>query len=155
MWFERFHIGWVASSWWLVPAVFAACGLVAFPLARWWRVQRLFLSPLELLHSAQIRAELEFHREGLSQTVDRTGILLFLSVFERHAVVLADQGIASKLPPSTWEDVVKVILEGARAKNWEPKLAEAIRLCGGHLNAHFPIKPGDKNEISNAVVLKD
>lgn len=155
LWFERFHIGWTAAEWWLFPALCVVCAAVAWPLSRWWRVQRLFIAPGQLAYAAQVRAELEFHRENLSQTVDRTGILLFLSVFERHAVVLADKGIASRLPPETWNEVIRLILSGARDAQWEAKLAEAIRLCGRHLSRHFPIKPGDTNEISNAVVLKD
>ncbi|MCX6124471.1 MAG: hypothetical protein NTV34_06935, partial [Proteobacteria bacterium] len=44
------------------------------------------------------RAELEFYRSRIQQTSGHTGILLFVSLAERRAVVLADKGISEKLP---------------------------------------------------------
>jgi putative membrane protein len=143
------------QAWWILPTVMFGALVLAFPLSRWQRMQ-LWLTPAaDIHHAVWARAEIEFLREGLSHTRDRTGILLFLSRLERQAVVLADQGIASKLPASTWDDVVQTILAGARSEDWAPKLAEAIRLCGDHLAQHFPAKPDDSDELSNAVVVKD
>lgn len=100
------------------------------------------------------RAEIEFYREGLTGTAGATGILIFLSLFERQAVVLGDRAIAEKLKPDTWRDVVDKVIEGAKSGQWLARLEEAIGMCGNILNTHFPIRAGDKNELPNHVIVK-
>lgn len=155
LWFEQGRLSFAPTQIYLVPGLLLLSAIIAWPLSMWPTFERLFVSPREMSMASHVRAELEFHREGLSQTVDRTGILLFLSVFDRQAIVLADKGIAQRLPESTWNKVVETMLRGAQTKSWEKHLSEAILLCGRLLTEQFPIQPGDVNEISNAVILKD
>lgn len=138
----------------LAPLVLAASVLIAFVLSRSSVIRRRFTWPADLEHQVLMRAELEFHREGLDATKDKTGILIFLSVEEHQAVVLGDKGINEKLKPEVWSKVIATILEGARKKQLAQKLEEAIRTCGHLLHQHFPIQPGDKNELPNHVVVK-
>ncbi|MGE3680793.1 MAG: TPM domain-containing protein [Bdellovibrionales bacterium] len=154
VWYQR-HRMIFNADWWLLPLVISGSLLVAWILARIPWVERQLLWPSDVLAQVWARAELEFHREGLGQTAGRTGILLFLSLREHQAVVLADKGIAAKLDKHTWENVINVILEGAKSGQWSTKMEEAIRLCGRLLAEHFPIRPGDKNELPNHVILKE
>jgi putative membrane protein len=153
LWFMRSHFEFTPI--WLIPSVLLGAVLLAAALARCPFFQRLLVTSRDLQHNVWVRAELEFHREGLNHTQGATGILLFLSLFERQAVVLADRGISSRLKESAWEDVVEKIVQGARSKRLAARLEEAIRLCGDHLAEHFPSQPGDVDELSNAVIVKD
>lgn len=143
------------DPWWFIPAVLVMCALVALGLSRVEAIQRVFIPPLDQHRAVMTRAELEFYREGLNHTKGATGILLFLSLFEHEAVVLADRSIASKLKPDTWDEVVALILEGPKTGHWKTKLEEAIQKCGALLAQHFPVQPGDTNELANHVILKD
>lgn len=154
LWYTR-HIFILSPNPWLLPVVFAVCGLVAWLLSGLSWIQRRFTPYLDMEAQVWARAELEFHREGLGATQGKTGILIFLSMLEHQAVVLGDKAIAAKLENTVWSDVVKLVLEGARTRRWEEKLEEAIRKCGQLLQQHFPIQPGDKNELPNHVILKD
>jgi putative membrane protein len=156
LWFERDHFV-LGAPLWLIPALLFGAAVIAYVLSYSATIGRLFVSMPDRRQAALARAELEFHREGLSHTQGATGILLFLSRFERQAVVLADRGIASRLDPSVWKDVVALITSGAAgsADHLEAKLKEAISLCGRLLAEHFPIQPGDVNELPNTVIVKD
>ena len=56
---------------------------------------------------ARIRRAVEqFLVQNMHTTKGRTGVLIYVSFAERFAEVIADEGIYSKVPPSTWEDVV-------------------------------------------------
>lgn len=145
----------LTEPWWLLPLIVLACGGLAIALAAIPFVRKLLISKAEIEDAVRTRAELEFYREGLHKTAGGTGILLFLSLYERHAVVLGDSGINSKLNPETWGEVVKLITAGNKNGDWAEQLEKAIRRCGRLLAEHFPIQPGDKNELPNHVVIKD
>jgi putative membrane protein len=152
-WFERHDLIYF-ERWWLWPSLVIGTYLVANILARSAFVQRAFTPSFDLHHQVLARAEVEFHREGLSGTKAHTGVLIFLSLMERVAVVLADKGIADKVPVHGWDKVIAKVLAGAR-KGWADKLEEAIRECGAYLAAHFPSTGAKADELPNTVILKE
>ena len=96
-------------TWWPIQhiylvqlAVFAAssCILMQPPL-------RLALVPRSVKHArAHRRAVEQFLAQNLHTTVGRTGVLIFVSVAERFAEVLADAAIHQKVPESVWRTIV-------------------------------------------------
>lgn len=156
LWFWRHEFDLLFwNHWWVSPAVLVASYFLAIVLARFGWVQRRFTSFNDLKHQVWARAEVEFHREGLGGTSARTGILIFVSLMEHQAVVIADHGIASKVPANTWDEVVAIIIEGAKTGHWEEKLEQALRQCGALLATHFPAHVVNANELSNVVIIKD
>lgn len=154
IWFGRHE--WVFwERWWMWPVIFVITYIFAAALTRLASVQRGMTPSNDLKQQVWTRAELEFHREGLTRTRSGTGILLFVSLLERQAVVLADKGIASKAPAQAWDKVVELIVHGARTGRWAEQMELAIRACGAYLGQHFPPEPGDTNELSNQVIIKD
>ena len=151
LWFERVRM--LACPEWVLPAIFGGAAFVALAVSRWSRTARMFYSKLDRRIAAQTRAEVEFHRQGLTKTRDATGILIFVSLFERQAVVLADRGIVAKCPPATWDGVIATVLSGARQRRWAPKLEDALRQCGGLLAQHFPRQSDDQNELPDDVIV--
>ncbi len=142
------------ERWWMWPLLMLGLLGVAGWLARFPAIQRRFTSYHDLHHQVWARAEVEFHREGLSHTELRTGVLLFVSLMERQAVVLADKGIAAKVPANTWDGLLKIIVEGASTGRWAEKLDQAVRECGKYLAEHFPPQGPRRNELPNDVILK-
>jgi putative membrane protein len=124
-------------------------------LARSTFLQRLLTPHEDLHHQVWTRAEVEFHREGLSDTKSHTAVLLFVSLFERQAVVFADQAIAQKAPPEAWNQVVALMVQGARTGRWAEQLEKALRECGKYLAEHFPPGPQKTNELPDTVIIKD
>lgn len=153
VWVERHHLILV-TQWWTLPGIFLAVLGVSWFLARRDGIKRWFTPADDMASQVWNRAELEFHREGMSQTSERTGILLFLSLLEHRAVVLGDRAINEKLNESVWREVIEKILEGPRTGQWAAKLEEALRMCGGLLIEHFPVREGDRNELPNHVIVK-
>ena len=118
-----------SSDYRLVPVVWAALAALAlpWPLAAFteWSVQRLHLAQLALFaglvaalswpplrmalvpgamrrrraHETAVR---QFQARRLAGTRGRTGVLVFVSVAERYAEVIADEGVASRVGPEVW-----------------------------------------------------
>src|SRR6184192_101357 len=71
------------------------------------RPVRLALVPQSVKHArAHRRAVEQFLAQNLHSTVGRTGVLIFVSVAERHAEILADAAIHEKVPEGAWDAIV-------------------------------------------------
>lgn len=139
---------WLAACWFLATAAGMA-------LARFDVVQRLLTPKLDEMSQVDLRAQVEFYELGIENTKARTGILLFVSLMEHRAVVLADHGIAEKLEPEVWTEVVDLMVAGVKGKNLSSGMVKAVERCGELMAPHFPIQPGDENELRNHLVIKE
>jgi len=138
---------------WGFPAVFAIGFLPALPLVRALpRLKRLFIAEADMNEEVQEAALTAFFRKGLQATRDRTGILLFISVFERTAFVLADEGINAKLGADAWKQVVDSLTRGIRERRQGEAICAAVRRCGELVRSHFPVRRDDTNELANLIV---
>ncbi len=100
------------------------------------------------------RAEREFTRLGMQNTRDRTGVLIMISIEERMVQVLAGSAINSVVPENSWPAMVQCVVEGIKGGNPARGITTAVAGIAGMLSEHFPEKPDDSNELSNAVVIK-
>ena len=108
-------------------------------------IQRLLTPKSDRAHSSIVRAELEFHRSKIRSTESHTGVLLFVSLMERQAVVLADEKIAKKLNAHSWDAVLKTLVQGLTAKDFAVGFTQAIEQTGTILKEHFPAKNHSQN----------
>jgi putative membrane protein len=115
-------------------------------------LKRLFISQKEIDEEVDEAATLQFFREGLHQTRERTGILIFISVFERRVRVLGDQGINEKVSKDQWDRIVHIITDGIKQKNQTEAVCRAVKEAGRILRVHFPMGPEDRNELKDLVI---
>jgi putative membrane protein len=132
-----------------IPPVQLVTFAAGYALAGWSPLLRLLLP--ESVRTARVRqaAHLAFVEEGIVETRDRTGILLYVSLLEHRVEIVADRGIDERVPEGTWEGVVRLVLDGIRRQRAEEGLVDAIRLCGEILAVQFPPRPDDTDELAN------
>ncbi len=140
---------------WSTLAMAVVSFLISIPLAKLVWIQRLFVPQGDQIFQVEERALLEFYQTGIVQTKARTGILLFLSLMERKAVVLADQSIAEKLPPETWKQIVDQMVEGIQLGKTAEGMVAAVEKCGGILAQHFPPTAENPNELKDNLIIKE
>jgi len=100
------------------------------------------------------RAEEQFLSKNLHATRERTGVLIYVSVAERMAELIADEGINAKVQPGAWDRAMALLIEGVKAEKPAEGFVAAIGQCADVLAEHFPARPGDNpNELANAVVV--
>lgn len=95
----------------------------------------------------------EFHRLGMTNTRERSGILFFLLLKDREFYILPDVGISEKLPQSFWDELAKETEKSFREKEFFAGIIKVLRKCGDVLAEHFPRKQDDIDELSNKVEL--
>jgi putative membrane protein len=92
-----------------------ALGILGYCLARLLPdLERIFVSESLATETAEEQAVQEFHRYGLRETKSRTGVLIFVSLFERRVVVLGDEGIHLKAGDDLWKRTRDAISTASR-----------------------------------------
>jgi putative membrane protein len=133
---------WIAVP----PAVGAVCGFLAgalIPGLRRWLV------PSDLMElRVRQRALAAFVEHEVFRTRDRSGILIFLSLFEHRVLVIGDTAVNACVQPHEWEDIVRGIAAGVREGRPGPALADGVRRCAGLLS-RVVRRPEDSDELSN------
>lgn len=117
------------------------------------RPLRRRLAPLSLKRQrVRERAREQFLAKGLHATRERTGVLIFVSLEEHLAEIIADEGVASRVSPEIWVHAMDALTSGMKRGDPAGGFTAAIALCGEVLAEHFP--PGEDNpdELSNALV---
>lgn len=117
---------------------------------------RLALVPASVkrLH-AHRRAVEQFLAQNLHTTDGRTGVLIFVSVAEHYAEVLADSGIHDRVPDGTWQTIVNRLTAEIGGGDPAQAFANAIEAAGAHLAEHFPPGPHDPNELPDHLIVLD
>jgi putative membrane protein len=115
-------------------------------------LKRIFISNREMAEEVEEAAVTSFFKHGLYRTKDGTGILIFISVFERRVWVLADAGIDAKVASDHWHSVVAGITEGIRNNQTAAAICLAVDTIGRTLADHFPVAPDDIDELENVII---
>jgi putative membrane protein len=141
--------GGLMPLWIALPA--AAGGALGFLLTAYVPTVKRWVAGAEVLDlRTRQRAEIAFLEQEVFRTRDRTGILIFLSLFEHRVVVLSDSGINQKAVPGQWDGIVQTVVAGIRAGKPGEALVEAIRQCGALLETcGVAVQPDDRNELEN------
>jgi putative membrane protein len=124
-------------------------------LARLPYLQFLLTPRGHMVRSAELRAENEFYAAGLNKTDGGTGILIFISIFEHRAIILADKSIAEKLPPATWDHIIASLLGKIKNKKFAEGMMDAVNQCAEIAAKHFPPTEHDTDELLNHLIIKD
>lgn len=109
------------------------------------------LTPAEVMaRRVARRASVAFLEEEVFATAERTGILLFLSLFEHRVVVLGDSGINARVEAGEWQTLSDRLAAGIRAGRAAAALVEAVGECGRLLARRgVERRPDDRDELSD------
>ena len=133
-----------------------ALGLVAFTLA--WLILsidaiRFALLPAPIKTARVHEAAIKHFKVGAERrTHGRTGVLLYLSMREHRAEIVADEPIAVKVPPEVWGEAMADMLVEIRKGAIAEGLAAGVRDVGGVLAEHFPRGEDDQNELPDRLI---
>lgn len=141
------YIGWLGA---LVVGFVAGAAIAS--RVGWLR--RLFTPKREMVDEVQRRAREAFFDQRIGHTGGATGVLVYISLFERTVCILADEAVMKVLP----EGEIKRLCAGLTAKlGTAPAdgLSETIASLGEQLSVPLPRAEDDVDELANAVVLID
>jgi len=155
--YDRLTGGWgheLTANQWLGTVI--AIGVIKW-IGVWlillWRPLRLWLTPRAIL-AGRVRARaVDLFKVGTeAKTLGRTGVLLYVSLKEHRADIVADQAIAAKVSPDVWGDAMAALIDHVRAGRPGEGMAEAVRQMGVVLAEHFPRGSENPNELPDRLI---
>ena len=102
------------------------------------------------VRAAERAARAAFVELGIAKTKQRSGLLVFVALFERTAVVVADDGVPTALLGEPYEALVSALTTNAASLDFEAFLATLAGL-GPLLAGVLPRRPDDENELCDQV----
>jgi putative membrane protein len=102
------------------------------------------------LEAARRAAQAAFAELGVAKTKQRSGVLVFVALFERTVIVLPDEGVPAALLGAAWTDHTRRLRDRVEARDFEGFL-RSLHGFGPLLAAVLPRRPDDANELADEV----
>ena len=135
----------------LVVAMAIVFLLVRFACA--WMPLRMALTPASTRTRRVRRRAVELFRAGTEKrTTGRTGILLYLSLLEHRAEIVADEAIHSRVEPDVWGEAMAALVEGVKAGRPGEGMALAVEKIGEVLAGCLPKTLDNPNELPDRLI---
>ena len=95
----------------------------------------------------------QFRARGIGATRARTGVLIYVSLADRLAEVVADAGIYAKVDPTHWATTVAALVAGLKAGEPARGFVDAVGHAGAVLATHFsPDLADNPNELPDRLI---
>ena len=156
-WFRTFFGGWHPDpnlrELLTLLLFLAVTKFVAVLLTLKYMPLRLALTPAATkTRRVRRRAIATFKAGAERRTIGRTGILIYLSLGEHRAEIVADEAIVKVTDEATWGEAMVALLTEVRAGRVGDGIVAAIREVGQVLETHFPRSSTDTNEIPDKLI---
>lgn len=146
----------VLAGLWLDLATVSAIQLAAFLvlslLFRWRPLKMRLIPKATKLRRAARTAREQFLAQGVHNTSDRCGVLIFVSVAEHYVEILADRAINAKVAQEDWDAIVAGFVAAVKQGRVAEGFEQAVDACGALLAQHFPAAPGERNELPDHLI---
>jgi len=144
---------------WTHRGIFALAAMVAtlkflgMLVLQFWQPLKFWLVPRPVRAArVRTRAETLFKVGAERRTTGRTGVLIYLSLREHRAEIVADAAIAGKVSPEVWGAAMAAMLGPIREGRLADGMIAAIEQVGAVIAQHFPRASDDRNELPDRLI---
>lgn len=95
----------------------------------------------------------QFVIRGIARKKDRNGVLIFVSLAERYARIIADEGIAARATQAEWQAAIDTLVTHMREGQIAEGFVGAIGACADVLASHFPPAPVQQDELPDRIYV--
>ena len=153
---------WLAGGWnheWTdreLLGIATALAIIKF-LGVWliqlWQPLKFFLIPPPIKTARSLGRAIDLFKVGAERrTHGRTGVLIYLSLREHRAEIVADEAIAGKVAPEVWGEAMADMLVEIKQGRIAAGMAAGVRDVGAVLAEHFPRTEDDCNELPDRLI---
>ncbi|HET9717585.1 MAG TPA: TPM domain-containing protein [Pseudolabrys sp.] len=115
---------------------------------------RVALVPRRAQRAIAYRVAMEqFISRGLASNAERSGILIFVSLAEHYARIIADDEIAKRVPQAQWQAAIDALIAHVRDGRIADGFIAAVELCGNELAQHFPPRESRIGKLPDRVYV--
>lgn len=121
-------------------------------LIAWWPLRMAFTPAKTKTRRVRNRAIALFKASTERRTHSRTGVLIYLSLAEHRAEIVADEAIVAKVAPEAWGAAMAAMIDHLKAGRPGEGMAAAVAAIGDVLAEHFPRTGTDPDEMPNRMI---
>lgn len=152
--YERFFWG---TPEWLLPAFYGIATLATIVLGFFAVnvpvLDRIVIPRVIRKKCVSDKAFRHFAQSGVYDTKEHSGILIFVSYLERQVRIIADSGIAKKIPQDLWNIIADDLAAGIKNGKTKEGFIAAVEKCGELLAENFPAGEENPNELPDGLVI--
>lgn len=155
-------LSWMASGWEheftlgeILPVLFVllAIKFLAVRAILAWTPLRLALTPRATKARRVRQRAIQYFKVGAeSRTAKKTGVLIYLSMGEHMAEIVADEAVHRAVAPEAWGEAMVALVDQVREGRTGAGMAAAVAQVGKILAAHFPKDHEDPNELPDRLI---
>lgn len=162
--FPEFYIGlldrltggwhvWTMREWMTVLVFATAIKFLATRyIVGWWPLRMAFTPGRTKTRRVRARAIALFKASTERRTHSRTGVLIYLSLAEHRAEIVADEAIVAKVKPEAWGAAMALLIDELKRGHPGEGMAAAVTAIGAVLAEHFPHSGTDPDEMPNRMI---
>jgi putative membrane protein len=95
----------------------------------------------------------QFMIRGIGRKADRTGVLIFVSLAERYARIVADRAIADRVSQRQWQEAVDALIAHTSQGRIADGFVAAIEICGRVMEENFPRSATSGGELPDRIYV--
>ena len=136
-----------------IATALAILKFVGVWLVQLWQPLKFVLVPPPIKTARALARAIDLFKVGAERrTHGRTGVLIYLSLREHRAEIVADAAIAGKVAPEVWGEAMADMLVEIKQGRIAAGMAAAVRDVGAVLAEHFPRAEDDCNELPDRLI---
>ena len=102
---------------------------------------------------SRARAVEVFAMQGVWDTAERTGVLVYVLLADHKVEIVADRGISAKVAQPEWQAICTTMQEAFRAGRFEDGAVAGVHAIADLLEKHFPAGEANRNELPDQPVM--
>lgn len=144
-----------AKLFWMIIGLLAGFVAGAAVAGHWWRLRWWFTPTVQMKTQVENRARQVFFDASVHHTGGGTGLLIYVSLYEHQAAILADRAIVERLGQTAIDTLCDGLTTRLRSGLLTDALCDTIREAGEQLAKALPRQAETPNELPDTLVLLD
>ena len=102
---------------------------------------------------SRARAVEVFAMQGVWDTAERTGVLVYVLLADHKVEIVADRGISAKVAQAEWQAICATMQAAFREGRFEAGAVAGVTAISALLERHFPATGANANELPDQPVM--
>lgn len=99
------------------------------------------------------RALALFAEQGVWDTEDNCGVLIYVNLAERKVDIVADRNVNRRIDAATWQAICRTMTGGFARGQFHDSTLAAVAQVNELLRLHFPADGGGRNELPDNPIM--